>query len=317
MFRRIGNQLTEFAKQQPLWTNVYGFARTLIALSLAITLIFNHTQVFFRPAAGIPVYPLCERSLSLFCFVPNDFFNFEMIRWVFIILLLVIASGWRPRITGIIHFYIAYSFYSTSMTQDGGDQVGVVLALLLVPLTLTDSRKWHWEKPKQPQVNDHKFMIAFITGLVTYIAIRIQVSIIYLNAAYAKVLKEHWIDGTAVYYFLQDPLLGTSDTMGKLILPFLETPFVAVITWGTIILEFLLFAALVAQKKWWKWFLVLGIALHASIAIVIGLYSFSLVMFAALILFLRPLEQAFDFQRWLKSLNLIKLGKKGGAWKEV
>ena len=69
---------------------------------------------------------------------------------------------------------------------------------------------------------------------------------------------------------------------------------------GDVVLEFLLFAALLAPKKYWKWFLVAGIVFHLSIAVVIGLYSFATVMFAALILFLRPFEQEFQIQPFLK-----------------
>lgn len=249
MFRKLGDQLTHYAEKQPLWTNVYGLARTLLASSLAMILLFNPTQTFFRPAAGIPEYPLCANSLSVFCLVPKDFFYFEIIRWVFIVLLILIASGWRPRYTGVLHYYITYSFYSSAMALDGGEQVNVALTFLLIPLTLTDSRKWHWQPQEVPDPSSSSYMFAFITALCTYSALRIQVAIIYLNAAYAKVSGEHWIDGTAVYYFLQDTLLGTSEGLGKIIFPLLETPFVVVPTWGSIVLEFLLFAALFSQKN--------------------------------------------------------------------
>jgi antimicrobial peptide system SdpB family protein len=172
------------------------------------------------------------------------------------------------------------------MTMDGGEQVMMVLTLLLVPLTLTDSRKWHWQKQKTPNPLSNSYMIAFITGLCVYITIRIQVAIIYLNAAYAKTKGEHWVDGTAVYYFLQDTLLGIYDGWSTNILPIFDSPLVIIPTWGTIVLEFLLFAALFSQKKHWKWFLTLGLLFHFSIAVFIGLYSFVMVMFAGLILFL-------------------------------
>lgn len=301
MFSKLGEQLTQYAEKQLLWTNVYGLARTLLAGSLAMLLLFNPTHIFFRPGAGLPEYPLCaNNSLSIFCFVPNDFFYFELIRWIFIVLLLIIASGWRPRYTGILHFYITYSFYTAALSLDGGEQTNVALTFLLIPLTLTDSRKWHWQRQRTPNPSSKAYMFAFITGLCTYMALRIQVAIIYLNAAYAKVIGEHWMDGTAVYYFLQDTLLGTSEGLGNILFPLLETPFVVVPTWGTIVLEFLLFAALLAPKKYWKWFLIPGLAFHLTIAVVIGLYSFATVMFAALILFLRPFEREFQIQPLLK-----------------
>jgi hypothetical protein len=42
----------------------------------------------------------------------------------------------------------------------------------------------------------------------------------------------------------------------------------------------------------------LGIAFHIGIIVLLGLMSFGLVMIAALILYLRPLEQPFHLATW-------------------
>ena len=164
MFEKLGNQMLCYAKIQPIWTNVYGLARTLLALSLMLTLLVNPAHYFFRPAAGIPDYPLCTNNLSLFCLVPRDYFFLELVKWIFILLLMVVASGWRPRFTGLIHFYIAFSFHSSAVSLDGGEQVNVVLTLLLLPITLTDKRKWHWEKVSSIDSTSTYALFAYITA---------------------------------------------------------------------------------------------------------------------------------------------------------
>jgi hypothetical protein len=63
--------------------------------------------------------------------------------------------------------------------------------------------------------------------------------------------------------------------------------------------------ALTMPKRYWKPLLVAGIALHAGIALIQGLVSFSIVMTAALILYLRPVECAFAFRR-TRSLRLAE-----------
>jgi hypothetical protein len=65
-------------------------------------------------------------------------------------------------------------------------------------------------------------------------------------------------------------------------------------TWGTLILQFTLFAAFFASKKTWKYYLALAIIMHEMFALMLGLTSFSIIMIGALILYLRPLEQPFN-----------------------
>jgi hypothetical protein len=62
-------------------------------------------------------------------------------------------------------------------------------------------------------------------------------------------------------------------------------------------LEYLLSAALFMPKKYWRPLLVLGLGLHAGIIVLHGLLSFAIVMFGALVLYLRPMERAFELPR--------------------
>ncbi|MFA9458370.1 sporulation-delaying protein SdpB family protein [Halalkalibacter sp. AB-rgal2] len=311
MFSRIGNYVKNSAENIPIWTNVYGIARSLMAGTLALVLIINPAELIFIPAQGISEFPQCTGNISLFCFGSNDYLTLNIIRWIVVALLVVIASGWRPRYTGLLHFYIAYSYHEAAMVIDGGDQVHLVLSLLLIPITLCDPRKWHW-KTFQPIEITNNYIYLYMISLTVIYLIRVQVSIIYLNAAYAKVTKEYWINGTAIYYFLNDYMLGLNDTLSMVLTPILETQFIVVLTWGTIVLEFLLFAALIAPKYTWKYFLIPGLILHGSIALAIGLYSFSTIMFAALIVFLRPFEQKFQFSMSTirQNINNISLFRK-------
>ncbi|MGG0219812.1 sporulation-delaying protein SdpB family protein [Bacillus mycoides] len=290
MFEKISNNLLNWVNNNNPWTNVYGLARTLIALSTALTLGLNRTEIFFRPGAGNSDFPNCENTYSAFCLVSNSYLNLTIIKWIFVILLLIIASGWRPRYTGIVHWYIAYSFQTAATTIDGGEQVAAVITFMLIPLTLTDNRKWHWYKPDN-KVLDTKSYIYRIIALVTIWAIRIQVAILYLHSTIAKLGNSEWINGTAVYYFLQDHMLGLPNVLLNLISPILTSKYVAMATWGTMVLQIMLFAALVAPKKHWKYYLTLALLMHETIAVMLGLISFSMVMTGVLILYLRPAEK--------------------------
>lgn len=288
MFEKLEIFVNKWTDSSNPWTNVYGVARSLLALSTLLTLLINDVHTFFRPAAGINSYPLCQKGdINLFCMVSAD--NLEIARWIAIIILIIVVSGWRPQITGVLHWFIAYSFQNSAIGLDGGEQVCTVLTLLLLPITLTDKRKWHWSINEDVSNNVYIRLIA----LSAYVAIRIQVAIIYFHAGLAKLFKKEWIDGTAVYYYLEDTTFGLNAIQNELFHPVLSSAFVVIPTWGTIILEFLLFSALFAPKKYWKPFLIGGFMLHFFIALMLGLISFSMIMFAALILFLRPINQPF------------------------
>jgi hypothetical protein len=78
---------------------------------------------------------------------------------------------------------------------------------------------------------------------------------------------------------------------------------VALLTWGVIVIEALLAAGLLASKPARKLLLSAGIALHLAILVFQGLFSFSITMFGALILFLRPVEDLFELHHVLHPLR--------------
>lgn len=270
------------------WTDIYGLARTLLALSLAITLGLNELNDLFMPRGnGGNIGFECSLALSkvgLFCFAEEA--NAQFARGFAVLVLLVVASGWRPRITGPLHWYVAFSFQANANVVDGGDQLGALLALLLLPITLLDGRKWHWDPP----VGAHDERRRLI-GWWFFTLVRIQIAVVYFHAAVGKLGVTEWTDGTALYYWLLHPTFGVSDWLRPAILPvLLHGTLVALLTWSVLALEFMLAAGLIAAPQWRRPLLVGGFLLHGGIILVHGLVSFSIVMFAALILFLHPVD---------------------------
>lgn len=294
----VGHKARRWAETETPWTNVYGVARSLLAIGTAATLLFNDSTILFRPASGITQTIICENlaRVGLFCLLPA---HLEVARWAAVLILLVVASGWRPRVTGLLHCWVAYSLQTSAITLDGGDQVTAVLTLLLLPVTLTDSRRWHWTTP--PERVDApltlKAILPRLCALFALVVIRIQVSGIYLHAAVSKMSIDEWIDGTVLYYWFTDPLVGLPGWLSPLLLPVATSPLVAILTWSALLIELLLFMGLVMPKKAWPALLVCGIAFHGGIAITMGLISFGIAMTSALILYLRPWEREFRLRR--------------------
>jgi antimicrobial peptide system SdpB family protein len=274
------------------FTNVYGFSRSLLAGGTACILAFNRPNVLFTPVSGVMAVPRCDgvSSASLFCLVPSP--RLEIVRWLSVLVLLVIASGWRPRLTALPHAWLSFSFFSSCTIFDGGDQVTLVLSLLLLPIALLDNRRWHWSSaPPGEAQRDLPHLIAWSAILI----IRIQVAGIYFVSGIAKLGQSEWADGTAMYYWLLT--FGGAPHWVLFLLG--KSVVVVAMTWGTIALEVALAAALVMPRRAWPPLLIAGIVFHALICLFFDLGSFAIAMIAAVILYLRPADEPFCLPRFL------------------
>src|SRR5207249_9170105 len=117
-----------------------------------------------------------------------------------------------------------------------------------------------------------------------------------LHAAVAKWSVAEWSNGTILYYWFNDPFIGAPSWLKPLMMPVLTSPFVAILTWGSLVLEIMLFTALVMPKKRRAIMLIAGILFHGAIALTMGLVSFGIAMSAALVLYLRPVESEFSLE---------------------
>ncbi len=277
------------------WQNTFGIVRSILAFGLLSSLLFNGVDFIFRFGPGNPEVPICKfyNSFGLFCLL-ND--NLVLAKWISIISLIIVGSGYRPRFTCLLHWYITYSYTTSATLLDGGDHIGTILTFLIIPIGLTDNRKWHWQKSANPPTDEIWSNIRKIIAGGAVIAIKLQVAIIYLNAAAAKLFVKEWMDGTAVYYWFTHPTFGLPLWLRPISLPALQNSHtITVLTWSVMVYEFLLFAGILAKEKYKRLLLFSGIAFHFSIVVVHGLFSFFFTMVAALILYLGPLNRGFNF----------------------
>lgn len=286
------------SRKPPPWTNVYGVARSLLAAGTLLTLLAHSADSLFRPL-GATVASRGELILAarigLFAMVPAE--QLELARWLAIAGLALVASGWRPRITGVLHWWLSMSFMTAAIVGDGGDQVTAVLALLLIPVTLTDPRRWHWmaAPPQGPRVRAEMARLLAASALVV---IRVQVAVIYFQAGTAKMQVQEWANGTAVYYWSIQPVFGLSPLLRALAMPVLSHAMaVTLLTWGVMAFEVILGMAFFMAPRHRRRLLYAGLVFHAAIIVVHGLVSFFFAMAAALILYLRPLDATFGWPR--------------------
>jgi antimicrobial peptide system SdpB family protein len=289
----LGNWARRWSAKDP-FTNVYGFCRTLLALATAMTIASSPSYVLFSPVTGFPEVPRCGPGIlaaSLYCLMSPS--RLELVRWLSVAVLLIVASGWRPRLTALPHAGVSFSFFASSTTFDGGDQITLVLTMLLVPLALVDPRKWHWQYGSLEKVSPAATLLAWSSVLM----IRLQVAGVYFVSGISKLAQEEWANGTAMYYWLL-----TFGGAPRWVIVLLGKPIIVVaMTWGVVVLEVLLAAALILPRKVWRPLLYIAVSFHILIAVFFGLSSFSTAMIAALILYLHPADEPLSlkvFRQW-------------------
>lgn len=283
------------------WTNVYGLARTILAISTLINLVFHDVDLLFRPL-GLELVAAASdivfTRMSLFSLLSGE--RLELARWLSIVILGLVVSGWRPRFTGILHWWVSFSFAASCVVVEGGDQVAAIVTLLLIPVTLTDPRKFHWSTAPTEVIHLWR-KVSGLIALSAFMVIRIQVAAIYFVASVSKLAVEEWANGTALYYWFLHPVFGVSDWRRKVFLPLLTDPLLTTLmTWGALGVELVLFLGLVMDRRYRPALLVTGVIFHAGIAVVHGLVTFAFVMIASLVLYLRPADEIFVFPSFAK-----------------
>lgn len=286
------------------WNNVYGLARSLLALGTMLTLLFNDVDLLFHPSGH-------EAKLNgLFKFSQWDIFHLlsphlNLAKCISIAILLLVVSGWRPRITGLLHCWISFSFMASCVIIDGGDMITNILSILLLPVCLADKRRWHWENLVLENPTAYQKILNLI-AVSALLVIRLQVAIIYFHAGIAKLNVNEYLDGTAMYYWAEDPTLGLSSWLKPVLMPlFANSITVLLITWGAVLIEITLFMGIVIDKKYRSFLLKLGLLFHFAILLIFGLFTFFIAMAAALILYLGPIEKGLIIPLWIKRLPLF------------
>ena len=252
-------------------TRAFGLARSLVALAELTVLVFTSDTDLFPVVPNGPEGPRCDglRALSLWC-ASSSPGSQTVLRLVTTGVLLIAASGYRPRWTCIPHWYATFSLAAVMHVPNGGENVARFLTLLLIPLCLADDRAWHWKRAATP-------LPAWWRGsaYITHLVIRFQVVLVYGQAVWIKLAEHEWRNGSAMHHVMQDAYFGVTADL----LPLLERSILtSAITWGTILLETAIVVCVCGNPGLRRIGLVLAVVLHGGIVLALGLVSFGLVM---------------------------------------
>ncbi|WP_258101255.1 sporulation-delaying protein SdpB family protein [Marinoscillum pacificum] len=279
IFDKVINNILE----RNIWTPTLGLGRSILAFGTLLTLVFNEVSVLFKSLGKEEL--IIEKSaiakVSLFEIMPLG-----PAKWLAVVLLIVVILGYLPRIMGVVHWWISFSFINSATVIDGGDQITSIITLLLIPVSLVDFRKNHWNKPIT-LTNEFNDNLKQLIGFFSMISIKLQVAFIYFDAAIGKFSVNEWADGTAIYYWFTNPVFGINKLFASVLNPLLANKyFIVLSTYSVLLLEVLLFMAAVMSWQRRKYLLFVAILFHLSIVFIHGLASFFFAMAGCLVLYL-------------------------------
>ncbi|MBP2834091.1 hypothetical protein J8281_17980 [Aquimarina sp. U1-2] len=281
--------------------NTITLARALLATGIIITLLFNTMSDLFPEHHILEIKDNASGLMKL-----NYFLWFEnlSIPYYFSIVSLIIAiCGFFPRYLSIVQSWVTYSVFHTMLIVEGGDQISVILSLLMIPVCILDTRSNGWKMIRTKVKPDHRKGFWYYNAKCALLFIAVQMAVLYLNAGISKIFAAEWDSGTAVYYWFYDTTFGApiwvKNSIGFL---FTNKYSVSFINWGVIFLELSLFITLFLKQDKKYIFFILGIIFHFFIILIHGLPTFFLAMSAGLILYCFRLDKSIQ-----ENLNFIKI----------
>lgn len=218
---------------------------------------------------------------------------------LFLVAVLVVA-GWHARWT--VPLLLLGWWGLTSVNPLLADQGDNISRILLVYLCFADtSARWSLDarrrgsgadlvrsRPAAPPSSapgPGRTQVRNLLHNAAVLAVGAQICLVYVLSGLFKLQGEAWRDGSAVYYPLSLPQFRPWPPLADLIAS--NGWLVAAVTWGTLALQ-LTFPLLLLQRHLRVGAVAGALAMHAGIALIMGLPFFSLFMMAGDCLFLGP-----------------------------
>lgn len=262
----------------------FGMGRSLIALGPLTMLLTTPMRYFVVPVGPSPGTRCdADRGASILC-LGNPDRHLELKRWVMVAILLSVVVGILPRVTAVLHWWVAYTLSVSITLPDGGEAIGLIMATLILPMAFADGRLWHWGRPKRRMRS-----VWVAISCAAWLALRVQLAYIYLDSGLAKLGVADWENGSAEYYIMRDPGFGVAGPLAPIARWITAQPLGSLlVTWSGIAIEVAIGVLILCSHRWRLVALVLDVMLHVSIILSIGLWSFALVMVGSAVVAANP-----------------------------
>lgn len=296
LWRRFVGWLTEREHA----TIGFSILRILMGLSMLIVLLPSYADRRYLWGAGAWwVEPEASRRgwwepLRLL-FPKDNAVVFEVSFHLLLALAVVFVAGWKTRwVTPfLLVFWVGLST-NTTLLGNGGDTLMRIVLLFVVFADL--SRHFSvdaWLRARmrraRPQRSARRprwmpsWLGAWAHNTVLILCV-FQILLVYLVSSLLKLQGEEWLNGTAIYYALSIEQFHVLPFLSQL--AWQSAPMVAMATWLALWVQ-LLFPVLILWKPTSYAAVVLITGMHLGIAVLLGLWPFSLMMIGLDLLLVR------------------------------
>jgi antimicrobial peptide system SdpB family protein len=263
--------------------------RTLIAVAELSVLLFTDSRMLIADGTTALSGTRCSglAAGSLGCLVGGAHGPTELYKVLAIAILVVTASGFRPRWTCIPHWYVTASIAVYIDSRNGGDIVAEIVTMLLIPICLSDRRVWQWRSPAEPLSPRWRGCVS--AALLT---LRVQAAAIYAISAISKIMDWEWRTGLVIQLLVENTSYGPAPSILPILQPIADIPWAArASAWGVILIEMAIAIAICSGDRARYFAFGLGVALHLGIVVVLTLPTFGAVMIGLLLIVCDPIRQ--------------------------
>lgn len=231
----------------------------LLQLSFLLICIFNSNKVLYY---NFMIDETESKFFLNFMYLNYNFFPISV--WIIDIVLLLCSFVFNFNwLICLLLWWISISFVNSTMFIVGGDQIRANIYFLIFLYKLTRNFS-------------HEYTF-FIGKLVVWL-VKFQVAFIYFQAAISKFASQEWSDGTALYYWITDPVFGMGKNYSILNQLFDHPIFLAFSTWAVLLLELGVAFGCVFKFKIKNALFLSAIVFHFMIIYIFNLPSFGMVM---------------------------------------
>lgn len=227
-------------------------------------------------------------------FSKDSILLFDIAYGALLVLVLVFLVGWKTRwVTPVLLlFWVGLSTNSTLLTN-GGDTLMRIVLLFAVFADLSSHfsvdawlrrRRGGVSGPRPRWLRSVPAWVSNWAHNTVLILCVYQILLVYLVSSVLKLAGEEWLQGTAIYYALSIDQFRVLPGLSDLVWQF--TPGVMVATWTALWVQ-LLFPVLILWRPTRYVAVVLITGMHLGIAVLLGLWPFSLTMIALDLLLVR------------------------------
>lgn len=278
----------------------FSILRILFGIAMLIVLVPSYADRQYLWGAGAWwVEPEASRRgwwepLRLL-FPKDNAVVFEISFHVLLVLAVLFLVGFQTRwVTPVLLvFWVGLSTNST-LLGNGGDTLMRIVLLFVVFADLSRHFSVDAWIRRRRGIRPSRFAIRMPRGVPSWlgnwahntvlILCVFQILLVYLVSSVLKFQGEEWLDGTAIYYALSIDQFHVLPALSQL--AWQSAPVVALATWAALWVQ-MLFPVLILWKPTRYVAVVLITGMHLGIAVLLGLWPFSLAMIALDLLLVR------------------------------